>query len=87
MSLFLSGVVGDKPRTWPLEGPLLAVGRSSRHAIHIPDGTVSKDHAEITFRSGQYYVRDLGSRNGTRVNGRDAARSAATPPFRGSHRP
>jgi sigma-B regulation protein RsbU (phosphoserine phosphatase) len=72
MSLFLSGLVGDRPRTWPLEGPLLAVGRSSRHTIHIPDGTVSKDHAEITFRGGQYFVRDLGSRNGTRVNGREA---------------
>jgi phosphoserine phosphatase RsbU/P len=72
VALFLSGLVGDRPRTWPLEGPLLAIGRSSRHPIHIPDGTVSKDHAEITFRAGQYYLRDLGSRNGTRVNGREA---------------
>src|SRR5215471_12721430 len=46
--------------------------RSERHAIHIPDGTVSKDHAEIVSRGGQYYLRDLGSRNGTRVNGREA---------------
>ncbi|MBI1796020.1 MAG: SpoIIE family protein phosphatase [Candidatus Eisenbacteria bacterium] len=72
MALFLSGMVGDRPRTWPLDGPVLAVGRSSRHPVHIPDGTVSKDHAEITFRAGQYYIRDLGSRNGTRVNGREA---------------
>ena len=72
MALILTGLVGDKQCSWPLEGPMLAIGRSSRHAIHIPDGTVSKDHAEITSRAGQFYLRDLGSRNGTRVNGRDA---------------
>src|SRR5438093_295270 len=72
MALILSGLVGDKQCSWPLEGSLLAIGRSSRHPIHIPDGTVSKDHAEITARAGQFYLRDLGSRNGTRVNGREA---------------
>ena len=72
MALFLTGQVGDKQSMWPLDGPMLVIGRSSRHPIHIPDATVSKDHAEITSRSGQYYLRDLGSRNGTRVNGREA---------------
>lgn len=72
MALTLTGQVGDKQCSWPLEGPMLGIGRSSRHAIHIPDGTVSKDHAEITSRAGQFYLHDLGSRNGTRVNGREA---------------
>ena len=72
MALFLTGLVGDKQCVWPLEGPVLGIGRSSRHPIHIPDGTVSKDHAEINSRAGQFYLRDLGSRNGTRVNGREA---------------
>ncbi|TMQ71988.1 MAG: FHA domain-containing protein, partial [Candidatus Eisenbacteria bacterium] len=72
MALFLTGMVGDKRCSWPLEGAVLGIGRSSRHPIHIPDGTVSKDHAEITARGGQFYLRDLGSRNGTRVNGREA---------------
>jgi serine phosphatase RsbU (regulator of sigma subunit) len=72
VALFLAGLVGDKRVVWPLEGPVLQIGRSSRHSIHIPDGTISKDHAEITFRAGQYFLRDLGSRNGTRVNGREA---------------
>ena len=73
MPLTLTGLVGDKQSSWPLEGALMGIGRSSRHAIHIPDGTVSKDHAEITSRAGQFYLRDLGSRNGTRVNGREAS--------------
>ena len=72
MPLFLTGQVGDKQVSWPLDAPLLAIGRSSKHSIHIPDATVSKDHAEITSRAGQVYLRDLGSRNGTRVNGREA---------------
>ena len=72
MSLFLTGLVADKQCSWPLDGSLMGIGRSSRHTIHIPDGTVSKDHAEITSRAGQFYLRDLGSRNGTRVNGREA---------------
>ena len=72
MALILTGLVGEKQCSWPLEGPLMGIGRSSRHAIHIPDGTVSKDHAEIASRGGQFYLRDLGSRNGTRVNGREA---------------
>src|SRR5262245_28376580 len=72
MPLILTGLVGEKQSSWPLEEKLMGIGRSSRHAIHIPDGTVSKDHAEITSRGGQYYLRDLGSRNGTRVNGREA---------------
>jgi serine phosphatase RsbU (regulator of sigma subunit) len=73
MALFLSGLVGEKRCVWPLEGSVLGIGRSSRHPIHIPDGTISKDHAELTSRGGQYYLRDLGSRNGTRVNGREAS--------------
>jgi len=72
MSLFLTGLVGEKQCSWPLEGAVMGIGRSSRHPIHIPDGTVSKDHAEITSRAGQFHLRDLGSRNGTRVNGREA---------------
>ncbi|HKQ56621.1 MAG TPA: SpoIIE family protein phosphatase [Candidatus Eisenbacteria bacterium] len=72
MSLFLAGMVGEKHSVWPLEGSVFRIGRSSRHTIHIPDGTVSKDHAEITARDGRLWLRDLGSRNGTRVNGREA---------------
>jgi serine phosphatase RsbU (regulator of sigma subunit) len=41
----------------------------------LPDGTVSKEHAEIVRVGDEWRVRDLGSRNGTRVNGQ-AAREA-----------
>src|SRR5262245_27736941 len=55
MNLFLSGTVADKPISWPLEAALLTIGRSSRNAIQITDGTVSKEHAEIT-RDGERWT-------------------------------
>jgi serine phosphatase RsbU (regulator of sigma subunit)/pSer/pThr/pTyr-binding forkhead associated (FHA) protein len=71
MTLFLSGTVGAEFRIWPLDAPSTTVGRSSRNAIHVGDATVSKEHAEITRRADRAFIRDLGSRNGTRVNGTD----------------
>jgi len=45
------------------------VGRAVDNTIRVDDGTVSSHHARIVFRSGQWLLEDLGSRNGTRVNG------------------
>ena len=72
MLLYLSAMVGDQPRSWPLDTDKMLIGRSSRCGIHLPDGTVSKEHAEITRRGEEVYICDLGSRNGTRVNGQEA---------------
>src|SRR6185503_11473427 len=72
MPLFLSGTVADKHQSWPLEAASLTIGRSSRNAIQITDGTVSKEHAEIARDGERWTIRDLGSRNGTRVNGVEA---------------
>ena len=72
MELHLSGNVGDRFAVWRLDGQHLRIGRASRNEISIADPTVSKEHAEITIRDGRPFVRDLGSRNGTRVNGIEA---------------
>jgi sigma-B regulation protein RsbU (phosphoserine phosphatase) len=69
MALFLSGSVDDQTRTWALDQPLMGIGRSSRNAIHLPDPSVSRDHAEVAVTDGRVELRDLGSRNGVRVNG------------------
>ena len=34
------------------------------------DSTISRDHAEIKVENGQYYLIDIDSKNGTRVNGK-----------------
>jgi len=72
MSLRFQAVVNGEPRTWPLEGERVGIGRSSRNAVQIADATVSKDHAEVVPKPDGWWITDLGSRNGTRVNGSDA---------------
>ena len=45
------------------------VGRARDNTIAIDDVTVSAHHARLSHRAGQWILEDLGSRNGTRVNG------------------
>jgi serine phosphatase RsbU (regulator of sigma subunit) len=59
-------------RLWPLESSPLRLGRGSSNAVQLLDATVSKEHAEMLQADGRWTIRDLGSRNGTRVNGREA---------------
>ena len=80
MTLYLSGKIGEQFQVWALEEAHVGVGRSSKNAIHLPDGTVSKDHAEITRKGDQVFLRDLGSRNSTRVNGVEAREAIALKP-------
>ena len=46
-----------------------SIGRGEGCAIRLLDGLVSKQHAELVFADGSWTVRDLGSMNGTVVNG------------------
>ena len=47
----------------------LTLGRSSRNDIVIKDKFVSKNHLKIHDDSEDYYIEDLGSANGTFLNG------------------
>lgn len=67
--LFLVGPAGEGQMSWELDRSPMAVGRSSRNPIAISDPTVSKEHAEIIRDGSVWKLRDLGSRNGSRVNG------------------
>ncbi len=47
----------------------VTVGRLPNCTISINDSNISRNHAEIKARSSAYVVNDLGSTNGTMVNG------------------
>jgi hypothetical protein len=48
----------------------LTVGRTPDNTISFPDdANISRNHAEIRERDGEYFLTDLGSANGTKVNG------------------
>ena len=57
----------------PLHGSRITAGRMRSCDLTIDDSTVSREHAAFVRRSDHWWVVDLGSTNGTRVNGRQAA--------------
>jgi predicted component of type VI protein secretion system len=56
-----------------LEGDQLTIGRDSTNEITINDAEVSRRHARLTFQGGKFVLEDLGSTNGTFVNGQRLA--------------
>ncbi len=53
----------------PLNKPTMTIGRNPSNDIVIPEQTVSSKHATITVEKGNFFIQDLGSTNGTFVNG------------------
>lgn len=52
-----------------LDQPVLRIGRRDDNDLVIADPSVSGSHCEIEKNASGYVLRDLGSTNGTRVNG------------------
>ena len=60
----------SKTREQPLrEGESLSIGRSASNDIQIAEGHISRQHAIIACRAGAFTLEDVGSANGTFVNG------------------
>jgi len=59
--------------TFPLEGDQLTIGRDATNGVAINDAEVSRKHARLMFQGGKYVLEDLGSTNGTFVNGQRLA--------------
>ncbi len=57
-----------------LDTPQVVIGRSTEADLHINDKYISKNHARILIVNNSYYIEDLSSRNGTRVNGEPVTR-------------
>jgi pSer/pThr/pTyr-binding forkhead associated (FHA) protein len=60
-------------------GGRLLIGRSPDCQLVFADDTVSRRHAELRFDEGRWMLRDLGSANGTWVNGRRVMEAEVAP--------
>lgn len=59
-----------------LDRDWLVIGRGRGADIVLAEATISRAHAAIGFDQGAFFVQDLGSTNGTLVNGARAERQA-----------
>jgi adenylate cyclase len=72
----LISTAGDQTVELP-EGRVVVVGRAVTSDLPIYDPTVSRRHAELTLVNGSVSVKDLGSANGTYINGTQITQSTA----------
>ena len=61
---------GRTGQSFPLHGERMTIGRRPDSDVFLDDVTVSRDHALIVRRGGEFHLDDLGSLNGTYVNRR-----------------
>lgn len=66
--------------TFPLEGDQLTIGRDASNGVAINDAEVSRKHSRLSFQGGKYVIEDLGSTNGTFVNGQRLSGPAVLKP-------
>jgi general secretion pathway protein E len=81
MPIWKLNPVRGTSRSLVLDGAAVSIGRGPENAVPLLDEMASRKHAVIEFDGkGGYKVRDLGSRNGTRVNEERIAESVALKP-------
>src|SRR5512139_2619036 len=71
---FISGKYQGGEFPLPIEGEIV-IGRSSELDMVLVEDMVSRRHAKITVTSGQIFIQDLGSTNGSFVNGEKIKRA------------
>jgi hypothetical protein len=70
---------GDPDQRAAVTGTRFVLGRLPSCGMTLEDTTVSREHAALVRRGDAWWVVDLGSTNGTKVNGRRAAEHQISP--------
>jgi pSer/pThr/pTyr-binding forkhead associated (FHA) protein len=60
----------------PVDREWFVIGRGRSADLVLSEATISRAHAAIGFESGEFFVQDLGSTNGTGVNGQREPRTS-----------
>ncbi|PKK91538.1 MAG: hypothetical protein CVV64_07225 [Candidatus Wallbacteria bacterium HGW-Wallbacteria-1] len=64
-------MMGERQREFDFSKNPLTIGRTPENDVAVSfDKVASRRHAQVEFRDGEYLVSDLGSRNGTLLNGK-----------------
>jgi len=71
--------VAGSERIWRFERSF-SIGRSDENDVAIPDALVSQRHAEVVAADGEWRIRDLGSTNGTFIDGKPVQDAVIRPP-------
>jgi hypothetical protein len=72
-------LLGKAPQTWPISKSTLIIGRSDECDVVLTDPGASRRHAEIRREGDEWVIIDLGSTNGTELNGRRVNRHRVSP--------
>ena len=60
---------GEEVARVPLSAASMVIGRDPSADIHLDNLALSRRHAQLEQRGADVWIRDLGSQNGTYVNG------------------
>ncbi len=74
-ALTLTTLLDSPPLTRQYSLPVIIMGREPTCDFPINDQTVSAHHARLSFRLNQWWLEDMASTNGTRLNGESVTTS------------
>ena len=59
----------DHGKSFDINGDSLVIGRDPSCDVSLRDPGISRQHARLELKGNQYILKDLGSSNGTCING------------------
>ena len=79
MSKLIVFLPGEVSHAYVMRPPRMHIGRHPTNAIVLPDPHVSGLHAVLQYTDSGWWIEDLGSTNGTWINGKRVSTSILLP--------